>query len=236
MTTGGEGGMVTTKDEALWRSMWSYKDHGKSYEAVFERKHPPGFRWVHESFGTNWRMLEVQAAIGRIQLRRMVMWNDLRAKNARQISSTCNEFIALRVPAFGCSPKSCGAGCAKRSGCLHAHYKCYVYVRPADLAPSWSRDRIVEAINVQGVPCYQGSCSEVYLEKAFDATGWPPPVRLPIARDLGETSLMFLVHPTLTIDEVNKTCAAIRFVLAQATLNEAVAAPNEMRLAGVVEG
>jgi dTDP-4-amino-4,6-dideoxygalactose transaminase len=74
MTTGGEGGMVTTNDEALWRTMWSYKDHGKSYEAVYERQHPPGFRWLHESFGTNWRMLEMQAAIGRIQLKRMSDW------------------------------------------------------------------------------------------------------------------------------------------------------------------
>ena len=236
MTTGGEGGMVTTNDEALWRAMWSYKDHGKSYEAVFERKHPPGFRWVHESFGTNWRMLEVQAAIGRIQLRRMAVWNDRRAKNARQISETCKEFVTLRVPTLGCNSSVCDSDCSQRNGCLHAHYKCYAYVRPAALVPGWSRDRIVEAINAQGVPCFQGSCSEVYLEKAFDGTGWRPPVRLPVARDLGETSLMFLVHPTLTIDEVNKTCAAIRFVLAQATLNEAVAAPNEMRLASVVEG
>jgi dTDP-4-amino-4,6-dideoxygalactose transaminase len=71
MTTGGEGGMVTTNDRELWSKMWSFKDHGKSWEAVYEREHAPGFRWLHESFGTNWRMMEVQAVIGRIQLRRM---------------------------------------------------------------------------------------------------------------------------------------------------------------------
>jgi dTDP-4-amino-4,6-dideoxygalactose transaminase len=236
MTTGGEGGMVTTSNEALWRAMWSYKDHGKSYEAVFERKHPPGFRWVHESFGTNWRMLEVQAAIGRIQLRRMAAWNDQRAKNAQQISNACKEFVTLRVPTLRCESGNCDSDCSQRNGCWHAHYKCYVYVRPAALAPGWSRDKIVEAINAQGVPCYQGSCSEVYLEKAFDGTGWRPPVRLPIARDLGETSLMFLAHPTLTIEEVEKTCTAIRRVLTQATLIEAVAVPKVTRLVSVVEG
>ena len=66
MTTGGEGGMVTTNDRALWSRVWSLKDHGKNLEAVHERAHSPGFRWVHDSFGSNWRMLEVQAAIGRI--------------------------------------------------------------------------------------------------------------------------------------------------------------------------
>ena len=50
MTTGGEGGMLVTNDEAIWEKVWAAKDHGKSYEAVFEREHPPGFgfRWLHE--------------------------------------------------------------------------------------------------------------------------------------------------------------------------------------------
>lgn len=99
------------------------------------------------------------------------------------------------------------------AGCVHAHYKCYAYVRPEQLAPGWSRDRIIEAINAEGVPCYQGSCSEVYLEKAFDGTGWRPEVRLPVAKELGETSIMFLVHPTLTEAEIAKTCAAIEKVM-----------------------
>jgi dTDP-4-amino-4,6-dideoxygalactose transaminase len=215
MTTGGEGGMVTTNEEALWRAMWAYKDHGKSYEAVYEREHSPGFRWLHESFGTNWRMLEMQAAIGRIQLRRMADWAAARQRNAQAIWATCQQFAALRVPQVSCA--SCSGAChAQGTACEHAHYKCYVYVQPSQLAPGWSRDRIIEAINTQGVPCYHGSCSEVYLEKAFDHTGWRPQERLPIARELGETSLMFLVHPTLTQTEIDKTCKAIRHVMAQA--------------------
>ncbi len=216
MSTGGEGGMVTTNDEALWRAMWSYKDHGKSYEAVFERQHPPGFRWVHESFGTNWRMLEMQAAIGRIQLRRMQDWTAKRTANAQFIWAACRQHAAVRVPAFGCNTSACDAACASRSGCDHAHYKCYVYVQPEQLASGWSRDRIVQAINDKGVPCYQGSCSEVYLEKAFDGTGWRPTERLPTARELGETSIMFLVHPTLTQAEIDLTCEVVGKVLAEA--------------------
>jgi len=204
MTTGGEGGMVTTNDEALWRTMWSFKDHGKSYAAVYEREHAPGFRWLHESFGTNWRMLEMQAAVGRIQLQRMADWTAARTRHAEQIWATCGACPALHVPAVP-------------TGVRHAHYKCYVYVRPEKLAQGWSRDRIVAEINALGVPCYQGSCSEVYREKAFDGTGWRPAAPLPAAHALGATSMMFLVHPTLTQAEVDKTCAVIAQVMQRAT-------------------
>jgi dTDP-4-amino-4,6-dideoxygalactose transaminase len=203
MTTGGEGGMVTTNDQTLWSVMWSFKDHGKSWEAVYQRQHPPGFQWVHESFGTNSRMLEMQAAIGRIQLRRMAAWTILRTQHAEAIWAACRPHAAVRVPSVP-------------DGSVHAHYKCYVYVQPDRLAPGWHRDRIVEAIKAQGVPCYRGSCSEVYQEKAFDNTGWRPAVRLPVARELGETSLTFLVHPTLTPAEIEKTCAVIGQVLEEA--------------------
>ena len=213
MSTGGEGGMVTTNDEALWRTMWSYKDHGKSYEAVYERQHPPGFRWLHESFGTNWRMLEMQAAIGRIQLRSITAWTAKRAANAEAISAVCGLHGAVRVPLFGCNRNHCTAGCAVRVGCTHAHYKFYIYVRSDQLNEGWNRDRIVDEINKQGVPCFQGSCSEVYFEKAFDNTDWRPVVRLAVAKELGETSLMFLVHPTLTRKEIAHTCDVVDAVL-----------------------
>jgi len=204
MTTGGEGGMVTTNDRELWSKMWSFKDHGKSWEAVYEREHAPGFRWLHESFGTNWRMMEVQAVIGRIQLRRMPEWHAARLANCQRIWSTAEALRGLRVPQI---PQVIG----------HAGYKCYVFVEPTQLAAGWSRDRILEEISKQGVPCYSGSCSEVYLEKAFEGTGWRPDRRLPVARELGETSLMFLVHPTLTDSEMKKTCSVLTQVMTFAT-------------------
>lgn len=203
MSTGGEGGMFTTNSADLWNAAWSYKDHGKSFEAVYQREHAPGFRWLHESFGTNWRMLEMQAVIGRIQLQRMDGWTATRMRYAEQIWTACRSMVALHAPELPADVQ-------------HAHYKCYAYVRPECLVPGWSRDRIVAEINALGVPCFQGSCSEVYLEKAFDDTVWRPQERLPVARQLGETSLMFLVHPTLTQIEVDKTCAAVREVLARA--------------------
>lgn len=208
MTTGGEGGMVTTNDKSLWSKIWSYKDHGKSWEAVYERDHPPGFRWLHDSFGTNYRMTEMQAAIGRIQIKRMKEWHSARKKNAEAILETCNKFsAALRVP-------------LPPSDIEHAWYKCYVFVKPAGLKIDWDRDRIMVEINKQGVPCYSGSCSEVYLERAFDGTGWRPKNRLPVAKELGETSLMFLTHPTLTADEILLTCDVIEKVLELASLKK----------------
>ena len=240
MTTGGEGGMVTTHDEALWRAMWSFKDHGKSYEAVYERQHPPGFRWLHESFGTNWRMLEMQAVIGRIQLRRMADWTAKRHAHANTLAAALMPFAGeggvVRLLQFGCascpgSPRcarddSCMsaqrsipvmASEAKPSICVHAQYKFYAYVRPENLASGWSRDRIIEAINAGGVPCYQGSCSEVYVEKAFDGTGWRPAERLLVAQQLGVTSLMLLVHPTLTPDNMQQAVDVLSRVLKEAS-------------------
>lgn len=219
MSTGGEGGMVTTNDRALWSRMWSYKDHGKSWEAVYEREHPPGFRWLHESFGTNWRLTEMQSAIGRIQLERMPAWKAARQANAGRIWQAARECTGLRVPEFRCGTE-CDSQCAKQSGCEHAAYKCYVFVEPDQLAEGWDRDRIIDEIVARGVPCFSGSCSEVYLEKAFDGTGWRPEEPLPVARKLGETSLMFLCHPTLTEAEIGKTCRVLREVMELATENK----------------
>ena len=189
MTTGGEGGMVTTNDRELWSKMWSYKDHGKSWESVYEKEHPPGFRWLHDSFGTNWRMTEIQAAIGRIQLQRMSEWHNKRLNNAKRIWNAARQCELLRVADI---PKYIE----------HAAYKCYVFVRGTEVL----RDKMIKEINAKGVPCYQGSCSEVYLESAFKNTNLRPNHRLTVAKELGATSLMFLVHPTLTDEEVQKTC------------------------------
>lgn len=205
MTTGGEGGMVTTDDEGLWDAMWSFKDHGKSWDAVYNRQHSPGFRWVHDSFGTNWRMLEVQAAIGRIQLTRIAAWTVRRTEIAMRIRDALADFSSLvRVPVPG-------------DDMTHAYYRQYAYVRPDGLKPGWSRDRIIDECTKRGAVVMQGSCPEVYRERAFDGTPWRPVERLPVARELGETSLMFLCHPTLTDAEVSATLEHVVQVLGDAS-------------------
>ena len=204
MTTGGEGGMVTTNSRKWWSMMWSFKDHGKSWEAMYERAHAPGYRWVHESFGTNWRMLETQAVLGRIQLRKMPLWTAQRRANAKKIAAVCEQSAVIRVPVIPADVE-------------HAFYKFYVFVESDKLANGWTRDRIVDEIAERGVPCTQGSCSELYLEKAFDHTGYRPRLRLPVAQELGETSLMFLVHPSLTDEDVERTCDVVGNVLSHAS-------------------
>ncbi|EWG98230.1 DegT/DnrJ/EryC1/StrS family aminotransferase [Halomonas sp. BC04] len=204
MTTGGEGGMVTTDDETLWCRMWAYKDHGKSWDAIYERVHPPGFHWVHESFGTNWRLTEMQSTIGRVQLGHMAVWTARRRSNLKSLWVAARRCRGLRVPIV---PDWVG----------HAGYKGYVFVEPEALRAEWSRDRILQEITRRGVPCFSGSCSEVYLERAFDSTGWRPMQRLPVARELGETSLMFLVHPTLSEAAIDRMGQVLQEVMAEAT-------------------
>lgn len=204
ISTGGEGGMVTTNCRDLWSRMWSYKDHGKSWESVYEKQHPSGFRWLHDSFGTNWRMTEMQAAIGLIQLGRIKDWNFKRKKNANAIWQAAKRIDGLRVPDLRCC--DCDRFCNVSNGCAHAAYKCYVFVD----GTKNDRDKIMYLINQHGVPCFSGTCSEVYLENAFDNTEFKPKMRLPNAKHLGETSLMFLCHPTLTEKEIKKTCDVLR--------------------------
>lgn len=203
MSTGGEGGMVTTNSSELWSRMWSFKDHGKSWEAVYEREHTPGFRWLHESFGTNWRMMELQAVIGRIQLQRMMEWHQKRLNNARRIWQVAGSLPGLRVPAIPDQIE-------------HAAYKCYVFLEFEELAEGWTRERIIQEIVERGVPVFSGSCSEVYRERAFDGTGFRPSVQLRGAQELGDTSLMFLVHPTLTDEEIQLTCDVLDDVMSMA--------------------
>lgn len=204
MSTGGEGGMITVNDRNLWSRIWSAKDHGKSWAEVYERDHPPGFRWLHEGLGTNARLTEMQAVIGRLQLARMADWTRTRRAHCDTLWGAARSMPGLRVPA---PPAAVG----------HAGYKAYVFVEPAALAPGWDRDRIMNEVVAREVPCFSGSCSEVYLEKCFQDRGLAPPAPLPVARELGETSLMFLVHPTLDEGHLARTVTALAEVMTRAT-------------------
>lgn len=203
ISTGGEGGLLATNDAKVWDSCWSFKDHGKTWSAMTAPKSGMEFRWVHERFGTNMRLTEPQAAIGRIQLRKLDEWIILRRRNAAILHSRLQRHAHLRVP-------------EPASNIYHAYYKYYAYLRPNALKPGWTRDRVVNEISSKGVPCFSGSCSEIYLEKAFDGTDLRPAKRLPVARELGETSLMFLVHPTLSVNDMQRTCDVADSVLEDA--------------------
>jgi dTDP-4-amino-4,6-dideoxygalactose transaminase len=205
LTTGGEGGAITTNDPRIWEEIWSYKDHGKSHDAVYRRVHPPGFRWLHEGFGTNWRLTEMQSAMGRVLLKRLPEWSARRRSHAAALDERLANQPALRVA-------------TPPPDVEHAYYKYYCYVRPELLRSGWNRDRIMMAIGAEGIPCFSGSCSEIYLERCFAEAGLAPATRLPVARELGDTSLMLLVHPTLDDETIAQTVAAVEKVMSVATL------------------
>jgi dTDP-4-amino-4,6-dideoxygalactose transaminase len=196
LTTAGEGGMATTNDQTIYERMWAYKDHGKSYHAVYRKQHKPGYRWLHDSFGTNWRMPEVCAAVGRLQLLQLNEWKSQRHNNAKQLSDMLDNHRVIRNP-------------HPSKNVEHAYYKYYAYVVPEAMPLTWSRDRIVEELNARGVPCFQGTCSEIYKEKAFENHPSRPDLPLPVAHELGETALMFLVHPTITSKHMERMTQAI---------------------------
>ncbi len=213
MTTAGEGGMLCTNNKKIWKKVWELKDHGKSYDAVYSKKIKKGFRWLHESFGSNYRMTEIQAAIGRLQLKKLSSWTKKRNKYQNLIWQTANTSNGFIVPNLD---DSFNKSNHIKNRSIHAAYKCYIFVDQKQLKKAWSRDKIIDRINEQGVPCLQGSCSEIYLEKAFKKMNLQPKKRLKNAKLLGETSLTFLVHPTLTAKEIEKTCEAIKLVSREA--------------------
>lgn len=192
MTTGGEGGMVTCNDKALWERMWAYKDHGKAWNIVSQPSASAEFRWVHTNFGTNFRLTEMQAAIGRIQLRKMNEWNLVRNQNAQDLAESLSDFVKesgqIRLTNFEDDSDFF-------KGSVHAFYRFYAFVRPENLQGGTTRKDIIKHFNDLGLPCSQGACAEIYLESAFDNSGFRPEKRLPVAKSLGDTSLAFLVHP-----------------------------------------
>jgi len=205
MSTGGEGGMLLTNDDEVWEKCWSFKDHGKNYHKVQDKNPACGFRWLHDSFGTNYRMTEMQAAIGRIQLRKLSEWVEVRRRNASIFNKELSQSQCVRItippPEF-----------------FHSYYKYYTFIRPERLKPEWNRDRILLAINKEGIPAFSGSCSEIYLEEAFTTSRFRHIGNLPVARELGETSMMFLVHPTLSEKEIIEAVGVIKRILTKASL------------------
>lgn len=204
ISTGGEGGMLITDSAELWQDAWSRKDHGKDYRLVHDQSAPPGFRWLHGDIGTNLRMSGMAAAIGCVQVTRMPEWSARRARNAAILASALSACPGLRVPLPG-------------NEVTHAWYRFYAFVRPERLKPGWTRDRILAEIAARGQTPFTGSCPEIYRERVFRSRGFGPETALPVARELGETSLCFRVDPTLDDAEMHATAEAIAEVMSLAT-------------------
>ncbi len=202
MTTAGEGGMVTTNNKDYWSTVWSFKDHGKNYDTVYNKEHPPGFRWLHEDHGTNARMTEIQSAIGRLQLKKLDTWIDQRTNLSNIFNDAFKDLDGLRIT-------------LPPSHIKHAYYKYYVFTEPEKLKSDKDRDFIMNSLNDLGIACYSGSCSEIYKEKAFDKIFSNQKPLLRVANELGKTSLMFLVHPTIDEDDIYRICEQTRKIIKQ---------------------
>jgi dTDP-4-amino-4,6-dideoxygalactose transaminase len=211
MTTGGEGGMLLTNNKKIWEKIWSYRDHGKGYDQVFSKEHAPGFRWVIESFGTNCRMTEMQAAMGRVMLGKLDKWVEKRRFFADLLTSGFKNIPGLRVA-------------EPSPDIYHSYYKYYVFINQDELKENWNRSIIVEALNKKNIPCNTGICPEIYMEKAFES--YPFKIssaesnnkisRLPHSKQLGETSIAFLVHHTLSIKAIHYVIDQVKMVLEKA--------------------
>ena len=189
ITTGGEGGMVVTNDSNLYRKMWSYRDHGKDFTRAQTPDPTPGFKWLVDSFGTNWRLTEAQSAIGRIQLRKLDGWVAKRRANAATIAAAVT----------GISGVSVGA---PAQGCAHAYYRQTLFVRPEALKTDWSRDRICTELDARGIPARVGACPDISLEQAFVKKGLTAQPAHPHAQDTAGRSIVLPVHPTLTDEDI----------------------------------
>lgn len=208
LTTGGEGGMLTTNDSDLWRRAWSFKDHGKNIDAVGDAGPTPAFKWVHAAIGTNLRMTEMQAAIGRIALPKVEARIRRRNEIAAMLDETFRSDEALRIT-------------IPPPEVRHAYYKYYCFVRPDLLAEGWNRDRILEELHAEDVPAFSGICAEIYREEAFVSAGYGPNSPHPVARSLGETSIMLPIHHNLSDETVRRWSNAIRRVVRHAGLRRA---------------
>jgi dTDP-4-amino-4,6-dideoxygalactose transaminase len=206
MTTGGEGGMLLTNDSTLWESAWSYKDHGKNFQKVQAPHKSIGYQWVHDRFGSNYRMTEMQAAIGRVQLKKLDQWIEQRRKNAALFAQILSKNPVFRIP----TPKE---------DLFCSYYKFYAFLNSDELSSKYSRDELLKKLSDLGIPAFSGICPEIYLENAFIERNLGPKHRLPVAKWLGETSLMFQVHPTLSATDVSDMANTVLDCLKQIELS-----------------
>jgi dTDP-4-amino-4,6-dideoxygalactose transaminase len=204
MSTGGEGGMLLLRERAQWERAWSISNHGKNF-ATANAPAGTSFRWVHDDFGSNHRMTELQAAIGLRQLAKLPGWIVERRRNAGILLKMLGGLEGLQT-----------VHPAAETG--HSYYTFYAFTVPDRLAPNWTRDRIIAEATAAGLPCQSGSCPEIYREQSFRRAGYTPPRRLPVARMLGRTSLKLPVDQTLTGEEMETMGEILRGVVLEASL------------------
>lgn len=202
MSTGGEGGMLLLKDEESWAKAWAIKDHGKVPLALLPQNiAPPGeFRYLHRSFGSNYRMTEMQAAIGRVQLRKLPQWLAQRRANAEALASALSDLpgIVVDAPAAHVRP---------------AWYKFYFRIDDRVLPKGLTRSDIIAGLMQLGIPCGSGSCPDMSREAAFEERAPRRDGDLANAHWLGARTIMFPVDHLLDQDDMMIFAEALKKVV-----------------------
>ncbi len=204
ISTLGEGGMIGTNNKDLYERIWQLKEIGKVRKLMIKKYKNTAYRWVHNTFGTNLRLTEIQSAVGRLQLKRLKNFIKIRNSNSKKILNNLKIFKSVSIPII---PKKF----------THAFYRCYVQINKKNLKNGWSKYKIIENLIKQGVPCNEGSCSELYREKSFKKFGYTPKKRLKNARKLSESSIAFQVDHSINSNQLQKIIISIKQTFLKAT-------------------
>jgi dTDP-4-amino-4,6-dideoxygalactose transaminase len=208
ISTGGEGGMISTNNKNLWLKIWSLKDHGKNYQRVFDKKHKTGFRWLHDDLGSNYRMTEMQAVIGREQLKSLDQQIKKRNIIANLYLNGLKNFYQndiIKKPDFKCETCPLKQTVKKCNKCKHVFYRLNLFVNQKKI----NQTKLIEKINKNKIECNMGSCPEIYREKIFKKLKLYPKKRLQNAKLLGETSIMFPINPNKEIKKIKQEIKVI---------------------------
>jgi dTDP-4-amino-4,6-dideoxygalactose transaminase len=213
ISTGGEGGMISTNDKKLWLKLWSLKDHGKNYETVFHKKHKTGFRWLHDDLGSNYRMTEMQALIGRDQLKSLD--KQVKKRNfivnffLNELKDFYSKFNILKKPNFKCQTCPFRNSLKKCTKCLHVFYRLNLFINKKKI----KQLKLIKQLNKNKIDCSIGSCPEIYRQKIFKKLGFYPKKRLSNAKLLGETSIAFPINPNQDFKKIKADIKSIKKIL-----------------------
>jgi dTDP-4-amino-4,6-dideoxygalactose transaminase len=213
ISTGGEGGMISTNNKKLWLKLWSLKEHGKNYNKVFHKKHKTGFRWLHDEIGSNYRMIELQAAIGREQLKSLD--KQIKKRNfianfyLKKFSDYYQKYNMLRKPDFKCQSCPVKQNSKKCNKCVHAFYRLNLFINKNKI----EQIKFIELLNKKKINCNVGSCPEIYREKIFSKLNLYQKKRLTNAKLLGKTSIVFPINPNRDLTKIKSEINSIKKIL-----------------------
>ena len=199
ISTGGEGGMISTNSKTIYSKIWSLKEIGKDYNKFYKNRKSINFPYIHDHVGTNARMTEVQSLIGRYQLKNLDSYIRIRNRNALILSSYLNDIKKINIPVI---PKNI----------THAFYRYTITIQSELKNPSNIRNNIIRKIISKKIFCNVGGCPEIYNEKPFNLD-LNASKNIKVANIIGKTSISFLVDNTISIKNMNVIGKKIRIIL-----------------------